>query len=440
MQARFIHAADIHLGNLQYQSRDRFNDFALAFLEILRDAITRRVDFVLIAGDVFHKRAIDAQTLFQAREIFKELRDAQIPALVIEGNHDKAYYRDENVSWLQFMSWSDDLILLSPPLADGKMQLIPWSPVSRVGAYYDVPGKGIRVYGVPWFGANTATIIDRFAQSLAAIRADEVAAGVCYRVVALHTGVEGMVPTLHGLPTRMQFDPLRGLVDYIALGHVHKPYMLDDWIYNPGSPETVSAEEWEWQDRGYFTVTIDLGATPTHRAEKVINPRRAFLRWSFDVEGSAEPTDLIERFEGFIARRRRDITEAGEKPVVDLALRGVLGFDQSVLDKKALDAIIRRHVQPLLVQIRNLTQSVDFIPGEGDIESGDRSSWAALEAIVFRDLVRRDTRFAADADRWAEVVATLKQHALNEDDPAAIATWLGEQRTRIEQSDTRERN
>ncbi len=59
MRASFIHIADTHLGYEQYGVRERFNDFSRAFWDIIDEALKRPVDFVIIAGDLFNKRAID---------------------------------------------------------------------------------------------------------------------------------------------------------------------------------------------------------------------------------------------------------------------------------------------------------------------------------------------------------------------------------------------
>ena len=52
--------ADTHLGYEQYGLKERFNDFARAFLAVVDAAIERHADCFLIAGDLFNKRAIDA--------------------------------------------------------------------------------------------------------------------------------------------------------------------------------------------------------------------------------------------------------------------------------------------------------------------------------------------------------------------------------------------
>ncbi|HEX5572589.1 MAG TPA: metallophosphoesterase, partial [Ktedonobacterales bacterium] len=94
MRATFVHTADNHLGYEQYGSRERFDDFAKAFEAVVKDAIARHADFFVVSGDLFNKRAIDALTLIQAHGALKLLAEAGIPAIGIEGNHDRSYYRD----------------------------------------------------------------------------------------------------------------------------------------------------------------------------------------------------------------------------------------------------------------------------------------------------------------------------------------------------------
>ncbi|MDE0200305.1 MAG: DNA repair exonuclease, partial [Caldilineaceae bacterium] len=94
MRATFLHMADCHLGYRQYNSRERQNDFTRAYLEIVGIAIEKKVDFVLLAGDLFERRAIDPITLSHAITGLERLKGAGIPCLAVEGNHELAYYRD----------------------------------------------------------------------------------------------------------------------------------------------------------------------------------------------------------------------------------------------------------------------------------------------------------------------------------------------------------
>jgi DNA repair exonuclease SbcCD nuclease subunit len=163
MRATLIHTADNHLGYEQYGIKERFNDFARAFLAVIDDAIARHADGFLIAGDLFNKRAIDAQTLMQAKSGLERLKTAGIPAVAIEGNHDRTYYRD-GVSWLQFLSWEHLLILLNPVIKDGIVALTPWDSQTLQGTYTDLKEGHLRIYGLPWYGAGTARVIEGFAR------------------------------------------------------------------------------------------------------------------------------------------------------------------------------------------------------------------------------------------------------------------------------------
>jgi DNA repair exonuclease SbcCD nuclease subunit len=437
MQATFFHTADNHLGYEQYGLKERFNDFAKAFLAVVDAAIERRADCFLVAGDLFNKRAIDAMTLMQAETGLQRLKDADIPAIAIEGNHDRSYYRD-GVSWLQFLGWQKLLHLLNPTVREGVPEITAWDPRTLRGAYVDLKGGRLRIYGLPWYGASSAKVMEGFARELESAHEAERAAGVEYRVLMMHTGIDGIVPALHGLPAYEQFQPLRGLVDYVALGHVHKEYSRDNWLFNPGSTETWGAEESAWE-RGYYVAHIDTDAPegqPRHEVEHVVNPRRPFLRFQFDVSGLVDPTALYEQFERFCRQRAREshaeTARAGMEPVIDVGLTGVLSFDSGAYERARLEEMVRAHFHPapLTVRLHDGTRDTDFDLTEGDEGDGrDRSTWHQLEVHIFQELLSRDARYLATAPAWARVVADLKQMALANDEPATIARRLREART-----------
>jgi exonuclease SbcD len=439
MRARFIHLADIHLGYDQYGSKDRYNDFARAFQDILDDAIRRQVDAVLIAGDLFNKRAIDAQTLIQAYDALQKLKEQHIPVIAIEGNHDRSYYRDGR-SWLQFLAWQKLLTLLHPIMRDGTPELAPWNPNTLRGAYTNLLDGRLRVYGLPWFGASTARVIESFAGALRKARLDEDQQGVEYRALLMHTGIEGIVPQMHGLPTQAQLEPLHGLVDYLALGHVHKPFERDGWIYNPGSTETCGAEEAAWEDRGYYYVEVDTEARttgdqgmdhPKHRAQHLINRRRPFWRFIFRVDGIGEPDLLKQRFEEFCRRQAEEVADNGLEPVVHILLHGVLDFDAGSLELARLEEIVETHFRPLIRRVHNLTRDIDFDPDQEGLDGRNRDTWHQLEHKIFQEMLSRDARYLPAANEWATTLSEMKQLALQGEDPAVIATRLREARARL---------
>src|SRR5690554_1179188 len=100
MPVRFLHFADCHLGYWQYNHRDRYNDFGRAFIDVIEVAQREKVDFVLLAGDLFHKRSIEALTLNQAMNGLERLKAAGIPCIAVEGNHELAY-QNERLGWVE---------------------------------------------------------------------------------------------------------------------------------------------------------------------------------------------------------------------------------------------------------------------------------------------------------------------------------------------------
>ncbi|MEZ4729465.1 MAG: DNA repair exonuclease [Caldilineaceae bacterium] len=425
MQARFLHLADCHLGKWQYNHKERYNDFGRAFHHIVDTAIDANVDFVVLAGDLFEKRSIDALTLNQAMRGLERLKARKIPCLAVEGNHERVFF-SEQVGWLKFLALHDLLILLDTPFEHGVAQLSPYT--NRNGSYVQ-PVPGLRVHGLRYLGASTATAIEAYAQALEQHPKEEID----YTIFVAHAGVEGVLPDQGGLSHR-QWSVLRPHVDYLALGHIHKPYSFDNWIYNPGSPESCSVTEAEWDERGYFLVTVnttDISADqPKHSATLHANPRRKFFRFTFKTDLLQSPADLYERCGEFLQRKARDLEvqrlAPSQRPVVELQLSGVLPFARSALDLEALEALVQENFAPLVGLVKNFTRTPEIA-----VDSAELLSRAELERKVMTELLERDVRFRPQSEAWASLALTLKQMAVNGANADAILHELSSQITAI---------
>jgi DNA repair protein SbcD/Mre11 len=318
------------------------------------------------------------------------------------------------------------LKLLNPIVHEGAPELAEWSQQTMQGLYVPLKDGRIRVYGLPWYGASTARVMRGLAETLEAGRAAEDAAGVEYRVLLLHTGVEGILPQLQGLPTRADFEPLRGLVDYVALGHVHKPYEIDNWLFNPGSTETWGAEESAW-DRGYYAVQVDTDVAsdePKQRAEHITNPRRPFVRFSFRVDGLSDPDAFYDHFERLVRQQAREHAETlPRKPVVDVALTGVFAFDAGAIERTRLEELVKEQFHPLIARIHDSARSNAY-ELDGVDESDERGDRQGLELRVFEDLLARDARYQPQAGAWAATLSAMKRMALDGESPENIALAL----------------
>ena len=106
---KFAHIADVHLGYEQYNQPWRAEDFAKSFRAIAEKAVEMDVDFVIIAGDLFHRSVPSPKTIKEAIEILWIFRKENIPVFAIEGNHDKtsrdisAYHLLESIGMLNVL-------------------------------------------------------------------------------------------------------------------------------------------------------------------------------------------------------------------------------------------------------------------------------------------------------------------------------------------------
>ena len=422
MRATFLHMADCHLGYRQYNSRDRQNDFTRAYFDIIDSAVKQEVDFVLLAGDLFEKRAIDPRTLVHAITGLERLRDAGIPCLAVEGNHELAYYRDR-MGWMEFLAERELLTLLNPKIDGERVALTPYA--QRRGAYAE-PMPGLRVYGLRYYGSATAHVIRSVADALAA--SDRK--GVEYTILMAHAGVEGVVADRAGGLRQRELAPLRPHVDYLALGHFHNPYEFENWIFNPGSTETNSMTEAAWPERGSYLVEVDTETKPKHRAVLHANARRPFERLFFKVDGCDTPVELVDHCRRHVERRRRQFK--GNAPVVELRLTGVLPFDRSALPLEPLEQTVEEVYRPLISFVRNDTCGAEFAVGEGQ-----QLSRPALEQQIIAGLLERDSRFRARGAEWTELALAIKELAVSGASAEAVLDELakGEERIRKGRTD-----
>ncbi|HEX8918096.1 MAG TPA: exonuclease SbcCD subunit D [Chloroflexota bacterium] len=415
MRCHFVHAADIHLGYEQYNLAKRANDFARAYLAMVQYAVEHEVDFVLVAGDLFHRANADAWTLKQATAGLSMLRDAGIPVVTIEGNHDVQHYR-KNLSWLEYLCDQELLILLNVQVeSNGLKRLVPFDPGERRGSYVDL--AGVRIYGIKYYGAMLPRV-------LVDVGPDLLPGPEGYTVLMLHTGLEGQVPHMHGGLSHGQIQPLHPPVDYLALGHVHKRlYNEYDWVFNPGSLETNSFEEIEWP-HGFFDVTVNTAIEPKHVVQEIATPGlRPFRRISVSAEGCVSLEEFVGRAQDRIASARG----VPEEAVLELHLGGVAEFRRQDVPLEQLKGALEVRFSPLTVRVKSA-----LIPPGIVNASRDRSmSRAELERSVVEQLVFQHAEYRDRAAAWAKLIVEVKNMAVERDLPASIADHIGSTLSRL---------
>ncbi len=419
MRFRFLHVSDVHLGFRQYNESFRAHDFAFAFKEVIDRAIAEEVDFVLIAGDLFHKRAIDAQTLDHAFRRLEQLAQKGIPCIAIEGNHEMAYYGEEG-SWLDFLRARGLITLLQPTFDNG---VATFEPLHRGSGGWAEPVPGVRVYGLGYKGAGAPTAVEMCALAFDALPPEE-REGVVFRIFAAHTGVLGELPGDALSPTLPQWHSLRPHVDYVALGHIHKPFTKDDWLFNPGSLETCASNEWAWDDRAALLVDVDTErpAGPERVSVTRIRPqRRPFARFAIKIDLFRDQNALLIGCTAEFTKRRAGTgpISSATKPMVDVVLDGMLTFEPALLDLRAIGEAARTTLDAAHVQVKNFTVQ----RGSSILTAEDRPR-EEVERSVFEQLLGATQQFAERPSDWANVAITLKNMANVPESPERIVDEL----------------
>ena len=396
----FVHASDFHLGYVQYGLSERFKDFARAFDRVVDYTIQSNAEFLLIAGDLFHKRNINAPTYMQAFKILTKLKDREIPVYAIEGNHDLAYHRDVN-SWMQILD------------AQGMLRLIRIKPMEQMGQheiklmgdFVDI--NGVRIFGVKYLGSQTRNLIPEIAEEIKAI--NDRCGTPDYTILMMHFGMEGVVSASGiGELSYNSLIPLRDAVDYLALGHYHIQYDRDGWIFNGGSCETVSMSEYR-KPKGFYHV-VD-GKPSFQKAAP-----RHIERFGIDTSGIRSLQDLYSTVRSALGGAARK--DGNTKPLVDISLHGDLRFPRTDISVEKIKEIVSEHLDPLWVNIK----IIDTKDPAGVVDDRDISR-SEIERSVIEEMVK-NTQYRRHLTDVTDMVIEAKQLAVSRTDPQIILEHL----------------
>jgi len=396
---KFLHIADIHLGYRQYNSQQRFEDFGFAFELAIDMALEEAVHAVLIAGDLFHKSSINPATLLQAETQLKRLEDQSIQCLVIAGNHDRPRF-GQQTTWLDYLE-KRKLITLLETFTDGQF-------VVENQSYVDI--DGVRIIGMPWYGGSTSLVVEKIAEELPHLNWDDIR----YTVMMAHTGIEGQMLDMPDVLRYSQINPLREYIDYLALGHLHKPYTApqdNPWIYNPGAIENNTFDEAKFTDKGVLIVEVEQD----HQAniQKQVIPGRPFRSFNFPITKYGTYETLVEQLHDELKKKNREWSKVYE-PVVNFTLTGTLKFDRSRLNLEKLRQLAEDTLDCLLVRIHTRLDNLKIV---GDYD--EELTAEQLEREVFTDIAR-EKGYGDDSFHWATTMRHVKQMALRKDAPEDI--------------------
>jgi DNA repair exonuclease SbcCD nuclease subunit len=282
----FLHTADIHLDSpllkLEHYEGAPVEDLRQATRRALENlvelAIVERVDFVLIAGDLYDGDWKDYNTGLYFVSQMTKLREAGIPVYIISGNHDAASKMTKTLRL-------PDRVYLFPTDKPGTIHL---------------EDLGVAIHGQGF--AKQAVWKDLSAGYPSAVSG-------FFNIGMLHTcatgreGHESYAPcTIEGLLSKDY--------DYWALGHVHKREVLheDPLIVFPGNIQGRHIRE--SGPRGCMLVTVDDSgrANADFRPLDVIR----WMRCEVDASDADRGDDVVDR----ICGQLKELLEQSDLPLV----------------------------------------------------------------------------------------------------------------------------
>lgn len=265
----FIHAADLHLdspfkglSNLPDSIFRQVRDSTFAALNRLVDAaISKQVDFIVIAGDLFDNEKQSLKAQIRLRRAFEKLQEHQINIYLSYGNHD---FIEGNVY---------------PVTYPDNVFVFPNETVSHFT--FEKDGKEVaQIYG---FSYENRAVHER-----KALEYQISNKSIPYHIAMLHGSI--MSNTEHDVYAPFQLTDLASReFDYWALGHIHKREILQQSPPIVYSGNIQGRNRKETGEKGCYHVTLS-----EHRAELSFIPLQdiQFQTISIDVSSCEQIHDL----------------------------------------------------------------------------------------------------------------------------------------------------
>jgi len=228
---RFAHISDVHLGGWKQEQMQDLN--FKSFEKAISICIQEKLDFVLIAGDLFDTAYPGIDILKETFAQFKLLKDAKIPCFIIAGSHDYSVSGKTFLDVLEKAGFCKNVLDF-----EERENSIVLNPIvfDRV-AIYGYPGKksGLEISDLRRIKLNDAPGL--------------------FKIFMLHTTLDKAKGTLP--IDAIESDSLPK-ADYYALGHLHIDFQYDNFVYpGPVFPNNFSELE-DLQNGSFYIVDTSL--------------------------------------------------------------------------------------------------------------------------------------------------------------------------------------
>jgi len=359
---KLLHFADAHIDMANYGRHDpetglplRVLDFLKSLDTIVEAAISERVDMVIFAGDAYKDRSPAPTFQREWGKRIMRLSQAKIPTLLLVGNHDlsPAIGRAHAIHEFDTLQVPYIRVLQKPQfLSSSELWNLP-----------------VQVIAMPWISRSSLMAN----LEMSAIDPSEVFSNMEVRISDLiegwlseadrslpviltaHASVEGaifgaermvMLGSDLVLPTALVKDKR---LDYVAMGHIHKPQDVNDGahppVIYPGSIERVDFGEAQ-DDKFFIIAEVTCGATKVEWMK--LTGARPFIDRRVVLKTGENVTEVLKA----ALPKPKEISEAIVRLIVEYPREYDTLIDETALRKYAEKAFEFHLVKRPQVQAR----------------------------------------------------------------------------------------
>ena len=343
---KILHFADAHIDMANYGRHDPETGLPLRVLDFLKSldiivdaAIDEKVDMVIFAGDAYKDRSPAPTFQREWGKRIIRLSQAKIPTLLLVGNHDLSPAAGRAHAIQEFDTLQVPYVkVLQKPEFLGPSDL--WNLPVQVIAMPWISRSGLMA-SMESSASDTKELFENIESRISELVEGwiEEADKDLPLILTAHASVEGamfgaermvMLGSDLVLPTALVKDKR---LDYVAMGHIHKPQDVNDGGYPPviypGSIERVDFGE--AKDDKFFIVA-DIARAETKFEWKKIEGTRPFIERRAVLKSSENGTEILKN------SLPKDMSEAIVKLVVEYPREFDTLIDESALRKHAEDA------------------------------------------------------------------------------------------------------
>ncbi len=262
---KFAHISDAHLGGWKQQPLQDLN--FQSFRKAVDICLTKRLDFVLIAGDLFDSAYPPIEILKETFAEFKRFKEAEIPCFIIAGSHDYSVSGKTFLDVLEKAGFCKNVVDIEEGSPESSEKII-LNPVLYGGvAIYGYPGKksGLEIPELRKIKLNDSPGM--------------------FKIFMLHTTIDKAKGTL---PIDAIETDLLPEADYYALGHLHIDFQYKNFVY-PGPIFPNNFQELESLKSGSFHIIDTEGVS----SEKINLKIKDVVCLDIEITDALTATELI---------------------------------------------------------------------------------------------------------------------------------------------------